>query len=85
MPLAPTARSCTGTSARVAPRPHQAPGMRYIGEPYTPSARAHGEVEEEIWLVSFSDFDFGYCDEPESRVEPGPNPLLAKVLTMSSA
>jgi transposase InsO family protein len=42
------------------------------------------EVEEKIWLVSFLDFDLGYFDEVEGRVEPGPNPFHAKVLTMSS-
>jgi hypothetical protein len=43
------------------------------------------EVSEKIWLVSFTDFDLGYFDEVEGRVEPGPNPFSAKVLTMSSA
>ncbi len=40
------------------------------------------EVDEKIWLVSFLDFDLGYFDEREGRVEPGPNPFEAKVLTM---
>ena len=40
------------------------------------------EVAEKIWLVSFLDFDLGYFDETEGRVEPGPNPFEAKVLTM---
>ena len=43
------------------------------------------EVEEKIWLVSFLDFDLGYFDEKGGRVEPGPNPFEATVLTMSSA
>jgi putative transposase len=42
------------------------------------------EVEEKIWLVSFLDFDLGYFDEMEGRVEPGPNPFNEKLLTMSS-
>ena len=42
------------------------------------------EVEEKIWLVSFLDFDLDYFDEKEGRVEPGPNPFGAKVLTMPS-
>ena len=42
------------------------------------------EVEEKIWPVSFLDFDLGYFDEVEGRVEPGPNPFLTKVLTMPS-
>jgi hypothetical protein len=40
------------------------------------------EVDEKIWLVSFLDFDLGYFDEVEGRVEPRPNPFVAKVLTM---
>jgi len=106
-------------------RPHQAIGMRYPAELYTPSARPFRhpeppqypfhdrtvcvtrcgricigrrkinlsqvfsgqllgirEVDEKIWLVSFLDFDLGYFDEVEGRVEPGPNPFVAKVLTM---
>lgn len=42
------------------------------------------EVEDRIWLVSFLDLDLGYFDEVEGRVEPGPNPFEAKLLTMSS-
>ena len=106
-------------------RPHQAIGMRYPAELFTPSARPFRhpeapqypfhdrtvmvtncgricigkrkinlsqvfsgqllgirEVDEKIWLVSFLDFDLGYFDEVEGRVEPGPNPFAAKVLTM---
>jgi hypothetical protein len=40
------------------------------------------EVEEKIWLVRILDFDLGYFDEVQGRVEPGPNPFAAKVLTM---
>jgi transposase InsO family protein len=42
------------------------------------------EVDEKIWLVSFLDFDLGYFDEKEGRVERGPNPFETKVLTMPS-
>ena len=106
-------------------RPHQAIGMRYPAELYTPSVRPFRhpeppqypfhdrtvcvtrcgricigkrkinlsqvfsgqllgirEVDEKIWLVSVLDFDLGYFDEVEGRVEPGPNPFVAKVLTM---
>jgi hypothetical protein len=42
------------------------------------------EVEEQVWLVSFLDFDLGFFDREEGRVEPAPNPFLPKkVLTMS--
>ena len=41
------------------------------------------EVGDKIWLVSFMEFDLGYFDEEESRVEPAVNPFLPKVLPMS--
>ena len=42
------------------------------------------EVEEEIWLVSFLDYDLGFFDKERGRVEPAPNPFVPeKVLTMS--
>ena len=43
------------------------------------------EVEEKIWLVSFLNFDLGYFDEKEGRVEPDPNPFEAKVSYKTSA
>jgi transposase InsO family protein len=43
------------------------------------------EVADSIWLVSFMDYDLGFFDETENRVEPvGVNPFAAKVLPMSS-
>ena len=43
------------------------------------------EVEDQVWLVSFLDFDLGFFDRDEGRVEPAPNPFRPeKVLTMSS-
>ena len=42
------------------------------------------EVDEQIWLVSFMDYDLGFFDQDEGRVEPAPNPFgPEKVLTMS--
>jgi transposase InsO family protein len=41
------------------------------------------EVADKIWLVSFLEFDLGYFDELEGRVEPGPNPFASRVSTMS--
>jgi len=42
------------------------------------------EVEEQVWLVSFLDYDLGYFDTEKGRVEPAPNPFVPdKVLTMS--
>jgi len=33
------------------------------------------EVDEQIWLVSFMDYDLGFFDQDEGRVEPAPNPF----------
>jgi len=37
------------------------------------------EVSDNIWLVSFMDYDLGYFDEEVGRVEPTTNPFLLKV------
>ncbi len=37
------------------------------------------EEADNIWLVSFLDYDLGYFDEEAGRVEPAPNPFLPKV------
>ncbi len=43
------------------------------------------EIADEIWLVSFMDYDLGFFDQTENRVEPvGTNPFAPKVLPMSS-
>ena len=34
------------------------------------------EVADKIWLVSFMDYDLGFFDEDEGRVEPTKNPFL---------
>lgn len=41
------------------------------------------EVEDGIWVVSFLDYDLGYFDEKNSRVEPVDDPFNKKVLPMS--
>jgi putative transposase len=41
------------------------------------------QVSEHIWLVSFMDYDLGYFDHKECRLEPTENPFGAKVLPMS--
>jgi hypothetical protein len=43
------------------------------------------EVSDRIWLVRFLEFDLGFFDLDEDRVEPAQNPFLAKVLPMSPA
>ncbi|MDJ0938722.1 MAG: integrase core domain-containing protein [Woeseiaceae bacterium] len=41
------------------------------------------EVDQDIWQVSFLEYDLGYFDEKRDRVEPGPSPFAPdKVLTM---
>jgi putative transposase len=41
------------------------------------------EVDNQIWLVSFMDYDLGFFDNERGRVKPGPNPFAPdKVLTM---
>jgi transposase InsO family protein len=42
------------------------------------------EVDNDIWLVSFMDYDLGFFDKDVNRVEPvGENPFAPKVLPMS--
>ena len=38
------------------------------------------KVSDKIWLVSFMEFDLGFFDEDERRVEPAVNPFIPKVL-----
>ena len=41
------------------------------------------EVEEQVWLVTFLDYDLGFFDTEKGRVEPAPNPFMPdKVLIM---
>ncbi len=43
------------------------------------------EVDEDVWSVSFMQYDIGFFDKEENRVEPmGVNPFAPKVLPMSS-
>jgi putative transposase len=42
------------------------------------------EVDSKIWLVSFMQFDLGYFDEDNCRVEPLDNLFKDKLLPMSS-
>ncbi len=43
------------------------------------------EVADKIWLVSFMQYDLGFFDERENRVEPvGRNPFAPNLLPMSS-
>ena len=43
------------------------------------------EIADEVWLFSFMDYDLGFFDQDENRVEPvRVNPFTPKVLPMSS-
>ena len=41
------------------------------------------QITDEIWLVSFMDYDLGYFDDETCRLEPIENPFQPKVLPMS--
>lgn len=38
------------------------------------------EVDDQIWLVSFLDYNLGFVDRDEGRVEPAPNPFAPEKL-----
>ena len=41
------------------------------------------EADDQVWQVSFLQYDLGYFDREQDRVEPGPNPSAPdRVLTM---
>ena len=40
------------------------------------------EVAENIWLVSFMQYDLGFFDHQNGRIECAPNPFDARVLPM---
>ena len=42
------------------------------------------QVEDRLWLISFMDYDLGYFDDTECRLEPLDNPFGSKLLPMSS-
>ena len=42
------------------------------------------QVEDRLWLVSFMDYDLGYFDDTECRLEPLQNPFGPKLLPMST-
>ena len=41
------------------------------------------QVSEQIWLVTFMDYDLRFFDHETCRLEPKDNPFEAKVLPMS--
>ena len=38
------------------------------------------EVDNQIWLVTFLNYDLGFFDAEEGRVEPAPNPFTPEKL-----
>ena len=41
------------------------------------------QVGDKIWLVTFMEYDLGFFDKDEGRIEPAPNPFAPdKVLTV---
>lgn len=38
------------------------------------------QLDEQIWLVSFLDYDLGFFDADQARVEPAPNPFAPEKL-----
>ena len=42
------------------------------------------QVDDQIWQVSFTNYDLGYFDMETGRPDPGPNPFGPKALTMWS-
>jgi hypothetical protein len=66
-------------------REHPSWGARKIRERLVRrrSGRRHQEVHDDIWLVSFMDYDLGYFDLETRVLEPLENPFGPKVLPMS--
>jgi len=42
------------------------------------------EIDDQIWLVSFLDFDLGFFDRDENRVEPALNPFGPETVSTMS-
>lgn len=42
------------------------------------------QIDEQLWLVSFMDYDIGYFDHTSCRLEPIDNPFSNNLYTMSS-
>ena len=40
------------------------------------------QVDDQIWQVSFMEYDVGYFDMDSCSIKPGPNPFGPKLLTM---
>ncbi|MEM9621139.1 MAG: IS481 family transposase [Pseudomonadota bacterium] len=49
-----------------------------LGRPFAGQLVGIREVEDKIWLVSFMQYDLGFFDEKEGRVEPTANPFITQ-------
>jgi putative transposase len=75
-------------------RPHEALEMKCPAEVYQPSPRPYAgsvfagqavgikEVQDDIWLVSFMDYDLGYFDLDTRELEPLDNPFGPRLSPM---
>jgi putative transposase len=67
------------------PSPRSCLGRKKINVSQVFAGQAVGikEVHDDIWLVSFMDYDLGYFDLETRVLEPLENPFGPKVLPMS--
>ena len=59
------------------------PGEQENSQVFAGQAVGIKEVHDDIWLVSFMDYDLGYFDLEARVLEPLANPFGPKVLPMS--
>ena len=63
--------------------PNQPPTPRHVTIIWAQQLVGIREVDDQVWQVSFLEYDLGYFDRDQDRVEPGPNPFAPDtVLTM---
>lgn len=55
-----------------------------ISRSFAGQMRGVREVSDDVWLVSFMEYNLGYFDGDNDRIVPADNPFLPKVLPMSS-
>ncbi len=49
--------------------------MRRRRDPAAGRQRRHQEVDDNVWQVTFMDYDLGFFDLEQDRVVPDPNPF----------
>ena len=85
-PPAPPHYPFHDTAVRVTQRGRICIGRRKINLSVVFAGQTVGikDVADQVWLVSFMDFDLGFFDEQDNRVAAADNPFQTKVLPMSS-